>query len=102
MDNIILVITPMVTWCNIRKGNESLDVDQTMYKPIIGILWYATTTRLYMMQFVGLLAKFQSPTKETCVHVVKIVVRYLKGTIEFGLWYPWQEYLSWTMFIDAN
>ena len=41
-----------------------------------------------MMQFVGLLAKFQSPTNETRAHVVKIVVKYLKGTIEFGLWYP--------------
>lgn len=84
------------------KDNESLDVDQTMYKPIIGILWYATNTRLYMMQFVGLLARFQSPTKEIHVHVVKIVFRYLKGPIEFGLWYPRRKYFSWTMFIDKN
>ena len=47
-----------------------------------------------MMQFVGLLARFQSPTKEIHVHVVKIVFRYLKGPIEFGLWYPRRKYFS--------
>ena len=40
------------------------------------------------MQVVGLVARFQSAPKETHVAAVKIILRYLKGTMDYGLWYP--------------
>ena len=47
-----------------------------------------TATIPNVMQDVGLVAKFQSAPKETHVKAVKIILRYLKGTIEYGLWNP--------------
>jgi hypothetical protein len=47
-----------------------------------------------MMQVVGQVARFQATPKETHVMVVKRISRYLKGTKEFGLWYPKGKYLS--------
>jgi hypothetical protein len=49
--------TPMITGCKLRKDDESLEVDQTMYGSIIGSLLYATT-RLDIMQDVGLVVRF--------------------------------------------
>ena len=55
---------------------------------MIGSLLYVTTTRPYVMQVVGLVSRFQSASKETHVAAVKRIIRYLKGTMDYGLWYP--------------
>ena len=39
------VSTPMVTGCKLRKDDEYLEVDHTMYRSIIGSLLYVKTTR---------------------------------------------------------
>ena len=39
------VSTPMITSCKLSKDNESLEVDHTMYRSMIGSLLYVTTTR---------------------------------------------------------
>ena len=65
------VSTPMVTGCKFSKDYESLEVDHTMYRSMIGSLLYVTTTRPYVMQAVGLVSRFQSAPKETHVAAVK-------------------------------
>jgi hypothetical protein len=47
-------------------------------------------------------ARFQAATKESHVLAVKRIFRYLKGTKEFGLWYPKGKYLSLIAYIDAD
>ena len=41
--------TPMVTGCKLRKDEESLEVDHTMYRSLIGIFLYVTATRPNVM-----------------------------------------------------
>jgi hypothetical protein len=41
-----------------------------------------------IMQEVGLAGRFQDGENETHVQEVKKIFRYLKGTLDFGLWYP--------------
>ena len=55
-----------------------------------------------VMQIFGLVARFQSTPKELYVMVVKRILRYLKGTIDFGLWYPKGENFTLTTYIDAD
>ena len=83
-----LVSTPTVTGCKLSKDDESLEVDHTMYIPMIGSMLYVTATILDVMQAVGLVARFQSDPKATHVTAVNEILRYLKGTIEYGLWNP--------------
>jgi hypothetical protein len=54
---------------------------------MIGNLLYVTTSRPYIMQVVGLVARFQFAPKKTRVQATKIIIKYVKGTLEFGLWY---------------
>jgi hypothetical protein len=63
--------TPMVTGCKINKEDESKEIVQSLYRSMIGSLLYVTTSRLDIMQAVGLVEKLQDAPKETHVQVVK-------------------------------
>ena len=75
------VSTPMVTGCKMSKDVETLEVDHTMYKSMIGSLLYVTNIRPDVMQDVGLVSRFQLSPKETHVIAVKRILRYLKGNM---------------------
>ena len=53
-----------------------------------GNLLYVTTSKPDVMQAVGQVARFEAAPKESHVLAVKRIFGYLKGTEEFGLWYP--------------
>ena len=96
------IYTPMITGCKLSKDDESLELDNTMFRSMIGSLLYVTTTRPNVMQAIGLLARFQSTPKETHVTTVKSIFKYLKGTMEYGLWYPkGQDFTPLKSFTDA-
>ena len=65
-------------------------------------LLYVTATRLDVMQDVGLVSRFQPNPKETHVTVVKRIFKYLKGTMEYGLWYPKSQYFILKSFTDVD
>lgn len=52
-------------------------------------------------QAVGLVAIFASNPKETHIVVVKRIFKYLKGTDEYGLWYPHKGTFNLSVFTDA-
>ena len=63
--------------CKLSKDDESLEVDHTMFRSMIGSLLYVTATRPDVMQAVGLVARFQLAPKETHVTIVKIILKYI-------------------------
>ena len=54
------------------------------------------------MQAVGQVERFQAAPKESHIIVVKRILRYLKGTEEYGLWYPKGNNLIIQAFTDAD
>jgi hypothetical protein len=48
----------MITSCKLRKDDESNDVDQKLYRSMIGSLLYVTASRPDVMQEVELVARF--------------------------------------------
>jgi hypothetical protein len=101
MEDCKPVITPMQTSCKLIKDYDSKSIDQRQYRSMIGSLLYVKTSRLDVMQAVGYVARFQEAPKESHVLVVKRIFRYLKGTKEFGLWYPKGKDLSLIAYTDA-
>jgi hypothetical protein len=69
---------------------------------MIGSLLYGTTSRPNVMQEVGEVSRFQVAPKESHVLVVKRIFRYLKGTKEFGLWYPKVKDLSLISYTNVD
>ena len=78
------ISTPMITCCKLSKDDESLEVDHTMYRSMIGIRLYVTATRPDVMQAVGLVYRFQSSPKEMHVTAVKMILKYLKVLWSMG------------------
>ena len=54
------------------------------------------------MKAVGQVARFQATPKETHVLVVKSIFRYIKGTTEFGIWYPKGNKMTLVSYTDAE
>jgi hypothetical protein len=69
---------------------------------MIGNLLYVTTSIPDVMKLVGQVERFQQAPKESHVLVVKRIFRYLKGTKEFGLWYPKGKDLSLISYTDVD
>ena len=68
---------------------------------MIGSLLYVTASRPDVMQAVGQVARFQVAPKESHIIFIKRTLRYLKGTEEYGLWYPKGNDLIIQAFTDA-
>jgi len=60
------------------------------------------TNRPNIMSCVCLCARFQSCPIESHLIAVKHIIRYLKGTIGVGLWYPKTGQFLMTSFSDAD
>jgi len=88
MDTTKEVSTPMGTSCYLDKDELGIEVNQTMFRGIIGSLLYLTANRLDIMQFVCACARFQANPKESHLTAVKRILKYLKRNACFGLWYP--------------
>ena len=64
MEDCKPVLTPMVTGCKLSIDDSSKDVDQRLYRSMIGSLLYVTTSRPDVMQAVGKVVRFQATPKE--------------------------------------
>jgi len=70
--------TPMGTSCYLDKDESGIEVNQTMFRGMIGSLLYLTTSRPDIMQSVCVCAHFQANPKESHLTVVKRILKYLK------------------------
>jgi hypothetical protein len=96
------MVSPMVNGCKLILEDNSPKVDQTMYIFMVGSFLYSTTTRLDIMQVVGIVGRFQSSPEETHLKIVNRTFRYLQGTPELGLWYPKDKDFNLTAYTDAD
>ncbi|KAL3524965.1 hypothetical protein ACH5RR_013337 [Cinchona calisaya] len=94
--------TPMCTSTKLTKDEEGNSVDEKYYKGMIGSLLYLTASRPNIMFAVCLCARFQSCPKESHLIAVKRIFRYLKGSMDFGLWYPKSSTFDLISYSDAD
>ena len=80
--------TPMSTSTKLDKDEKCKCVDIKSYRGMIGSLLYLTASRPDIVFSVCLCTRFQSCSKESHLHAVKRIFKYLLGTINLGLWYP--------------
>ena len=92
----------MTVGCKLSKEYDSKDVDEKHYRSMIWSLLYVTTSKPDVKQVVGMVDRFQDAPKESHVQAVKIIFRYLKGTIDLGLWYPSKKSFSLMAYSDAD
>ncbi|KAK6125842.1 hypothetical protein DH2020_040410 [Rehmannia glutinosa] len=96
------VSTPMATNVKIDKDEKGKSVDESKYRGMIGSLIYLTASRPDILHTVCLCAHFQSNPKESHMSAVKRIFRYLKGTIQYGLFYPKNEIFCLKGYSDSD
>ncbi|GJY64365.1 retrovirus-related pol polyprotein from transposon TNT 1-94 [Tanacetum coccineum] len=96
------VDTPMVEKKKLDKDLQGKPVDATLYRGMIGSLMYLTSSRPDLIYAVCLCARYQAKPIEKHLHALKRIFRYLKGTINMGLWYSKDSDMSLTAHSDAN
>nr|GEX48535.1 hypothetical protein [Tanacetum cinerariifolium] len=81
------VSTPMVEQAKLKLDLVGKPVNHTNYRSMIGSLMYVTSSRPDIMFTTSMCARYQANLNEHHVSAVKRIFRYLKGTINLGLWY---------------
>ncbi|GJV08083.1 retrovirus-related pol polyprotein from transposon TNT 1-94 [Tanacetum coccineum] len=93
---------PMATKPKLDADLSGKLVDQTDYHSKIGSLIYLTSSRPDIVQAVCYCARYQARPTEKHLKEVKRIFRYLRGTINTGLWYPKDSGFELTAFSDAD
>jgi hypothetical protein len=88
MEHCNTVSTPAAVSVKLIKNDGSKPADQTLYQSIVGSLLYAASAaRADISRSVGVLSKFNTAPTETHLTAAKRVLRYLKGTADYGIVY---------------
>ena len=87
MKNCNSVATPTEYGLKLLKNPGGKKIDSTFYKQIVGSLMYLTATRPDIMHAVSLISRYTESPTEFHLLAAKRILRYLKGTIDFGIWY---------------
>ncbi|GJZ82674.1 retrovirus-related pol polyprotein from transposon TNT 1-94 [Tanacetum coccineum] len=96
------VDTPTVEKSKLDEDLHGTPIDATLYHGMIGSLMYLTSSRPDLIYAVCLCAWYQAKPTEKHLNAVKRIFRYLKGTINMGLWYLKDTGMSMTAYADAD
>nr|GEX17260.1 retrovirus-related Pol polyprotein from transposon TNT 1-94 [Tanacetum cinerariifolium] len=77
-------------------------VDQTKYRSMVRALMYLTASRPDIVHATCYCARYQAKPTEKHLTTVKWIFRYLKDTINMGLWYPKDTGLELIAFSDSD
>ena len=86
MNNSKPVTTLIETVTKLSKYEEG-DVDPSYFKSLVGSLIYLTCTQPNILCSVGLVSRFMESPKITHLKVAKKIFHYLKGTLNYELFY---------------
>ena len=81
MDQAKEIGTPMSPATKLDKDESGKDVDQRLYRGMIGSLPYLMASRADIMFSVCLYARYQAAPKESHLCAIKRIFRYLKATL---------------------
>lgn len=93
---------PIVPGTKITRDVEGVKIDSTYYKQMVGSLMYMTATRPDLMYAVSLISRFMEAPTELHHQAVKKILRYLKGTINYGMFYKKSEGKELVSFSDSD
>ncbi|GJV72312.1 retrovirus-related pol polyprotein from transposon TNT 1-94 [Tanacetum coccineum] len=94
--------TPMATKPKLDADLSGTLIDQTDYHNKIGSLMYLTSSKPDIVQAVCYCVRYQARPTEKHLKEVKRIFRYLRGTINMGLWYLKDSGFKLTAFSDAD
>ncbi|GJU72520.1 retrovirus-related pol polyprotein from transposon TNT 1-94 [Tanacetum coccineum] len=94
--------TPMVEKSKLDEDKEGKAVDPSHYCGMIDTLLYLIASRPDLQFSMCMCARYQARPTEKHLHAVKRIFRYLRGTVNQGLWYSKDSSIALTAFADVD
>ncbi|GKC87701.1 retrovirus-related pol polyprotein from transposon TNT 1-94, partial [Tanacetum coccineum] len=96
------VDTPMVGKSKLDEDTQGIAIDPTHYHGMIGTLMYLTANRPDLTFAVYMCAWYQAKPTEKHLYAIKMIFKYLLGTINQGLWYLNDSSIALTAYADID
>ncbi|GKA37725.1 retrovirus-related pol polyprotein from transposon TNT 1-94 [Tanacetum coccineum] len=96
------VDTPMVEKSKLDEDTQGKAVDPTHYRGMVGTLMYLTASRPDLIFVVCMCARYLAKPTKKYLHAVKIIFKYLRGTVNRGLWYPKDSSIALAAYADTD
>ena len=94
--------TPFQFGVKLTKECTSKKVDTTLYRQLVGSLGYLTYSRQDICFAVDLVSRFMQEPRESHWMVAKRILRYVHGTMYYGVYYSCKSPISLLGFIDSD
>jgi hypothetical protein len=102
MENASHKRTPAPTHLKLTRDEKGMDVDQSLYRSMIGSLLYLTASRPDITFAVGVCARYQAEPKISHLTQVKRILKYVNGTCDYGIMYSHYENTTLVGYCDAD
>ena len=87
LESTSFVRTPMSPNVKLTVDLLSKSVDSSLHRSMIGSLLYLTASRPDINYSVGVCVGYQANPKESHMIALKRIIKYVKSTADFGVWY---------------
>ena len=84
------------------KNDAGSKADASVYRSLIGSLLYLSATRPDLMFSISLLSRFMHSPSKIHLGVAKRVLRYIRGTLDYGLWFVKKESKELQGYADSD
>lgn len=102
MDSCKPATTPCKPHQQLIDAEGTVLTDLTLYRSLVGSLQYLTFTRPYIAYADNSICQFMSLPTKSHFASVKRILRYLQGTLQYGILYFVDTVLNLNAFSDSN
>lgn len=102
MEECKSVSTPMNQKEKFNKVDGADKIDEGYYRSLIGCLMYLTATRPDILFAISLLSRFMHCASEMHLKATKRILRYVKGTIDYGVKFEKCQEFKLYEFFDSD
>nr|GEW31223.1 retrovirus-related Pol polyprotein from transposon TNT 1-94 [Tanacetum cinerariifolium] len=94
--------TPIEHKVKPSKHDGGKAVDSTLFKSLVGSLRYLTCTRPDILFVIGLISRFMEEPMTKHLNIAKRILRYIKGTVNYGMFYSTSEDFKLVRYSDSD
>ncbi|XP_014631455.1 uncharacterized protein LOC114411183 [Glycine soja] len=94
--------TPMAMNEKLSKDDGQNKVNATVYRSLVGSLIYLTNSRPDIVHAVSIVSRFMSNPSKAHFAAAKRILRYVKGTKDFGILYETDKDFNLTGYTDSD
>ena len=88
--------------CGVNMSNEKKKINLTIFKSLVGNLRYLTCTYPVIVFEVGLGNRFVETPTMTNFKALKQILWYIKGIVDFGLFYGYSNSFDLVRYRDSD